>query len=201
MTPTGLRNFRLVLWVLVAVAAIGATALYLFAPPRDPAAPSFGQGSYAVTDQNGAPLDQTMFQGHPSLVFFGYTHCPDVCPTTLAEMASWFESLGDEAKNLRGYFVTVDPERDTPAVLGQYVNWTDGKVTGVTGTPEEMDKMLKAWGVVAEKVPGSNAGDYTMNHTASVFLLNTSGGFEGTIAYGENAGVAMEKIKKLLAKA
>lgn len=199
MSPVALRNFRIVLWALVAVAAIGATAMYLFSPPKVPSA-SFG-GTYALLDQAGQPLDQTMLQGHPSLMFFGYTHCPDVCPTTLAEMASWFETLGPEADKLRAYFVTVDPERDTPDVLGQYVGWTNGRVTGVTGTPGEIDKIVKAWGAVAEKVPGKSPSEYTMNHTASVYLLNAQGQFEGTIAYGENAEVAVDKIRKLLAKA
>lgn len=200
MTPAALRNFRIVLWALVAVAAIGATAMYLFAPPKAPSS-SFGGGTYALVDQAGNPLDQTMLEGHPSLLFFGYTHCPDVCPTTLADMSTWFETLGPQADKLKAYFVTIDPERDTPAVLGDYVGWTNGRVTGVTGNPAEIDKITKAWGVLAEKVPGKTPDEYTMNHTASVYLLNPEGQFEGTIAYGESADVAVDKIRKLLAKA
>ena len=197
MSPAGLARFRLILWGLVVLAALGATALFVFAPPRNPANTGLGGGTYALTDAAGQPVDQTMLTGHPSLLFFGYTHCPDVCPTTMAEMADWFERLGPDAKTLKAYFVTVDPERDTAAVIGDYVGWTDGKVTGITGTPEEIGKIVDAWKVLAEKVPGD--GDaYTMNHTASVFLVNAEGGFEGTIAYGENADTAVAKIRKLV---
>ena len=99
-------------------------------------------------------------------------------------------------KDLKAYFVTVDPERDTPEVIGDYVGWMDGKVTAITGSRQEIDKIIAAWKVLGEKV--GTGDDYTMNHTASVFLVNAQGGFEGTIAYGENADVAVQKIRKLV---
>jgi protein SCO1/2 len=196
MTATALSRFRMILWGLVVLAAIAATALFLFAPPRNPQGVGIGGGTYSLVDGSGAAVDQTMFTGQPSLLFFGYTHCPDVCPTTLAEMATWFEALGPDATNLKAYFVTVDPERDTPEVVGDYVGWMDGKVTAVTGSREEIDKIVSAWKVLGEKV--GEGDDYTMNHTASVFLVNAEGGFEGTIAYGENADIAVQKIRKLM---
>jgi protein SCO1/2 len=152
-----------------------------------------------VLDASGNTLDASMLKGHPSLLFFGYTHCPDVCPTTLAEMAAWFETLGDEGKALKGYFVTVDPERDTPAIIGDYVAGVTDRVTPISGDPAEVLKLVNAWKVTVEKVPG-DSDDYTLNHTASVFLINADGGFEGTIAFGENAESAVGKIRKLLAK-
>lgn len=196
MTSPNLARFRMILWGLVVIAALGATALFLFAPPRNPASTGIGGGTYSLVDGSGAKVDQTMFTGHPSLLFFGYTHCPDVCPTTMAEMAGWFEQLGPDAKNLKAYFVTVDPERDTAEVLGDYVGWLDGKVTAITGTRPEIDKIVGAWKALGEKV--GTGDDYTMNHTASVFLVNAEGGFEGTIAYGENPDVAVQKIRKLI---
>jgi protein SCO1/2 len=111
-------------------------------------------------------------------------------------MATWFEALGPDARSLKAYFVTVDPERDTPEVVGDYVGWMDGKVTAVTGSREEIDKIVGAWKVLGEKV--GEGDDYTVNHTASVFLVNAQGGFEGTIAYGENADIAVQKIRKLV---
>ena len=138
-----------------------------------------------------------MFAGHPSMLFFGYTHCPDVCPTTMAEMANWFETLGPDAKDLKAYFVTVDPERDTPELLGNYVSWVSDRITGITGKREEINKIISAWGVVAEKVPSSD-GSYTMNHTASIFLLDKAGKFTGTIAYQEDTETALEKIRRLI---
>ena len=101
MKAAALSRFRLILWGLVVVAALGATALFVFAPPRGPAATGLGGGTYSLIDGAGAKVDQTMLTGHPSLLFFGYTHCPDVCPTTMAEMADWFQQLGPDAKNLK----------------------------------------------------------------------------------------------------
>ena len=198
MAGASLKQVRIVLWSLVIVAAIGATALFVFAPPRSPQE-GFGGGTYTLVDHRGNAVDQTMLVGHPSIMFFGYTHCPDVCPTTMGEMAAWFEALGDEAKDLRGYFVTVDPERDTPEIVAGYASWVSDNMTGVTGTPEEIGKIVKAWGVTAEKVPGEGE-DYTMNHTASVFLVNSKGEFEGTIAYQEDQDAALAKIRRLIAE-
>ena len=191
----GLARFRIILWVLVVVAAVVATVAFGLKLVKDPSA-SIGGGTYSLVDGRGQPVDQAMLTGHPSLLFFGYTHCPDVCPTTMAEMATWFETLGPAADGVKAYFVTVDPERDTPAVIGDYVGWLDGKVTAVTGSRAEIDKMMTAWRVLGEKV--GTGDDYTMNHTASVFLVNAQGGFEGTIAYGENADTAVAKIRKLM---
>jgi len=201
MNANALSRFRLVLWGLVVIAALGATGLYAYSLMtgrliNDPNTTGFGGGTYSLIDGSGAKVDQTMFTGHPSLLFFGYTHCPDVCPTTMAEMADWFQQLGPDAKTLKAYFVTVDPERDTDSVIGDYVGWMDGKVTAITGSREEIDKIINAWKVLGEKV--GKGDDYTMNHTASVFLVNAEGGFEGTIAYGENADTAVAKIRKLV---
>lgn len=192
-----LKNIRLWLWVAVAVLGLGtgAAALLLRPAPTD----SFGKGAYALVDQDGAAVDQTMFVGQPSALFFGFTHCPDVCPTTLSEMAGWFEALGDEGKALKGYFVSVDPERDTPAVIGDYVHAVSDRIEGITGTPDQIARIVKAWGVTAEKVP-LGADDYTMNHTASVFLIDARGDFQSTIAYGEDTKTAIGKLRNLLAK-
>ena len=195
-----LKTIRRILWGLVAVAmlGVGAGAFWLTNRPVVEAS-GFGGGTYALVDQRGEAVDQTMFQGHPSALFFGFTHCPEVCPTTMAEMSAWFEQLGDEGKDLQAYFVTIDPERDTPAILGDYVSWVSDRITGVTGTPEEIAKIAKAWGVYYAKVPLED-GDYTMDHTASVFLLDDKGQFQGTIAYREDGAVALQKLRNLLAK-
>lgn len=194
-----LKSVRILLWGLVAVVGLGAAGATVFLRQPTETTSTFGQGTYSLLDQNGAAVDQTTFHGHPSVLFFGFTHCPDVCPTTMAEMSAWFEKLGDDGKNLHAYFVTVDPERDTPAVLGDYVSWVSDRITGLTGSQEEIDKIVKAWGVYAAKVPLED-GDYTMDHTASVFLLDSKGAFQGTIAYGENADTAVGKLRNLLAK-
>lgn len=197
-----LRTVRIWLWVAVVAVGLtaGAGALYLRQSQQLAAQlGSFGVAEFDLVDQHGNPVDESIMVGAPTAMFFGFTHCPEVCPTTMAEMASWFEALGPDAKDLRAFFVTVDPERDTPAILGDYVSWVGDRVTGITGKPEEIAKLAKAWGVFFEKVP-LEGGDYTMDHTASVFLLDSAGEFQGTIAYREDTATALGKLRNLLAK-
>jgi len=192
-----LSHIRTVLWTLVAVAALGATGLYVYTTMTRPAqAVALGQGDYELVTATGEAFNRDSLKGRPSMLFFGFTHCPDVCPTSLAEMAVWYEALGDEADDLNAFFVSVDPERDTAEIIGDYVSWT-GRVTGVTGSPDEVAKAAKSWGVYYAKVP-LEGGDYTMDHTASVFLVNANGEFEGTIAYRENSDTALAKLRRLL---
>ena len=192
-----LSHIRTVLWTLVAVAALGATGLYVYTTMTRPAqAVALGQGDYELVTATGEAFNRDSLKGSPSMLFFGFTHCPEVCPTSLAEMTVWYETLGDEADGLNAFFVTVDPERDTAEIIGDYVSWTGG-VTGVTGTLEEVAKAARSWGVYYEKVP-LESGDYTMDHTASVFLVNANGEFEGTIAYRENSDTALAKLRRLL---
>jgi protein SCO1 len=190
-----MRRFRIILWSLVVVAAVAASIVF-FTRPNIVNGP--GGGQFALVDQRGNPVDRSVLLGKPSLLFFGYTHCPDVCPTTMGEMQGWFSALGDQAKTLQGVFVTVDPERDTPQILGDYVSFVSDRIVGLTGPQAEIDKLVKDWGVVAEKVPQDDGG-YLMNHTASVFLVNAKGEFQGTIAYGEDTNAALDKIRRLVA--
>ncbi len=151
---------------------------------------------FTLVDQKGGEITETAFRGHPSAVFFGFTHCPEVCPTTLFEMDGWLKKLGDDGKNVRAYFVSIDPERDTPEVMNGYVGNVSDRITGITGDPEKIAAMAKAFGIYARKVD-TGGGDYTMDHTASVILLDSAGRFEGTIAYGENPDTAYTKLKRL----
>lgn len=187
-------------WLWVAVAALGLTAVTAAFLLREPQANAggFGNGQFDLVDHRGNPIDETIFAGHPSALFFGFTHCPEVCPTTMAEMAAWFEALGEDGKDLKAYFVSVDPERDTPAILGDYVSWVSDRITGITGDPAQVDGLARAWGVYYEKVP-LEGDDYTMDHTASVFLLDRNGQFQGTIAYREDMATALGKLRNLLA--
>jgi protein SCO1 len=186
---------RLVLTTLLALTclAIGwAGYSYLTAKPKGEA---FG-APFALVAQDGSAITEKAFQGHPTLLFFGFTHCPEICPTTLFEMGGWFKALGPEGSNIKAYFVTVDPERDTPEVLKTYVSNVTDRVIGVSGQPDKIAAMLKSFGVYARKVQ-TDDGSYTMDHTASVFLLNSAGDFHGTIAWGENMETALEKLRRL----
>jgi protein SCO1/2 len=153
---------------------------------------------FTLVDQKGDEITEAAFRGSPSAIFFGFTHCPEVCPTTLFELDGWLKQLGDEGKEINAFFVTVDPERDTPEVMGSYVTNVSDRITGVSGEPEKVLAMVKSFGIYWKKVDLEN-GDYTMDHTASVMLLDRAGDFAGTIAYGENPETAIAKLKRLAA--
>ncbi len=152
---------------------------------------------FELVDQSGQTITEQAFRGHPTAVFFGFTHCPEVCPTTLFELDGWLESLGNDGTEIRAFFVSVDPERDTPEVLGKYVSNVSERITGITGAPDKIAEMAKAFGIYSKKVPLDD-GDYTMDHTASVILLDSGGAFFGTISYGESSDTAIAKLKRLV---
>ncbi|MCG8270879.1 SCO family protein [Aquamicrobium sp. NLF2-7] len=153
---------------------------------------------FALTDQKGEPITEAAFRGQPTALFFGFTHCPEVCPTTLFELAGWLNALGDEGKDIRAYFVSVDPERDTPQILNTYIGNFSDRIIGITGEPAKVFDMAKSFGIYWKKVPTED-GDYTLDHTASILLLNSQGDFFGTIAYGESPDTAKAKLKRLAA--
>ncbi len=154
---------------------------------------------FELVDQKGEPITEAAFRGHPSAVFFGFTHCPEVCPTTLFEMDGWLKKLGDDGKDVRAYFVSVDPERDKTEVMDAYVGNVSDRITGITGEPDKIHAMAKDFGIYWRKVDLED-GDYTMDHTASVILLDSDGRFAGTIAYGENPESALTKLRRLAAE-
>ncbi len=151
---------------------------------------------FALVDQKGADISEAAFRDHPSAVFFGFTHCPEVCPTTLFELDGWLKQLDDEGKDIGAYFVSIDPERDTAQAMDTYVGNISQRVRGITGDPERIAAMAKAFGIYMRKVPLAD-GDYTMDHTASILLLDRKGRFFGTIAYGESQDTAIAKLKRL----
>jgi protein SCO1/2 len=191
------RRFAATAVALTLVVGAGAIGYATFLmTPKVRAAGSFG-AAFTLTDDRGESITEKALSGHPSLVYFGYTHCPDVCPTTLYDMAGWFKTLGPQADGLKAYFFTVDPERDTPEIMHSYTgNFTD-RIIGITGDPGEMQKAIKGWRIYAKKVPSPDGG-YTMDHTASVLLVDADGNLRGTIAYQENTDVALQKIRNLL---
>jgi protein SCO1/2 len=204
-----MRGLRLTLWIAVALAlfVLGALTVGVFSSrPGFLLAGSGGAiapgvplgGAFRLVDQQGQPVTEQVFRDKPSAVFFGFTHCPDVCPTTLMEAAGWIEALGPDADKLRFVFVTVDPERDTPAVMKDYLSAFSDRIVGVTGEPEAARAMVKDYKVYSRKV-ALEGGDYSMDHTASVLLLDANGALVGTIATGEGEEAAMAKLKRLVA--
>jgi protein SCO1/2 len=144
--------------------------------PTSAVAPSAVGGAFKLTDQTGATVTDADLKGKPFLVFFGFTHCPDVCPTTLFEVSEVLRALGPKADGMRALFVTVDPERDTPAVMKDYLSSFDKHLIGLSGSTEAIEQIKKAYRVYSRKVPTKD-GDYTMDHTALVYLMNKDGQF------------------------
>jgi protein SCO1/2 len=133
-------------------------------------------GPFKLTNQDGQVVTDQDLKGHPFLVFFGFTHCPDVCPTTLFEVSEILRALGPDANRTRALFITVDPERDTPAVMKDYLSSFDPHLSGLTGDPEEIAAVAKAYRVYFKRVP-LEQGEYTMDHTAIVYLMDKTGRF------------------------
>jgi protein SCO1/2 len=133
-------------------------------------------GPFRLEDQNGKPVSDADMKGRPFLVFFGFTHCPDICPTTLFDMSQMLHALGPDADRTGALFITVDPERDTPAVLKDYLSNFDPHLRGLTGNQDAINAAIKDYRVYAKKVPLQN-GDYTMDHTAIVYLMDKDGNF------------------------
>lgn len=194
-TSLTFARFRMILWGLIVLVALGATALFFFRPPASPLAVT-GK-PFALQTTTGETFTQADLRGKPSLVFFGYTSCPDVCPATLAETVAWKQELGLSNDDLRTIFVTVDPERDTKEMLAQYLGGFDPEVIGLVGTPEQTEAAKASFAVMSEKVDSGDES-YLVNHTASVFMIDEDGSFEGTIAYGEAKATAVAKIKRLI---
>lgn len=197
-----MRTANIIRWGLTGAAVVALVAwgtfTYILPMFEETAVDQMGRGDYALTTTEGAPFTAASLQGAPSAVFFGFTHCPEVCPTTLGEVYGWKEDLADQGKDIRVFFVTVDPERDTQDVLGEYVGWVPG-VTGVTGDPAEIEKAIKSFYIYAAKVPLDDGG-YTMDHSASVLLFDEDGTYQESISYREDPEIALRKIERVMAQ-
>lgn len=157
-------------------------------------------GDFKLVNQDGQAVDQTMLNGKWSLVFFGFTYCPEFCPTTLAELAVVQQRLGDKANDLQIVFVSVDPQRDTPQALKDYLS-SDGfpkGTIGLTGTPEQVATAAKAYRAFYEKV--GKGQDYTMNHSLTVYLMGPDGKFRTAVAYGMGPDKSTKIIEDAIAR-
>lgn len=183
---------------LCVFAAIGiGLAVFLTGNGQPGTQPSAVGGPFTMTsDNDGRTVTDADFKGQPFLVFFGYTHCPDVCPTELAQIAQVMKVLGPDTK-IKVLFVTVDPERDTPKVMKDYVANFDPRIIALSGTEEQTRAMEKAYRVYAKKVPAKN-GDYAMDHTAIVYVMDKDGRFVSALNLDRPAKVAADELKKYL---
>ena len=189
-----LRLIRWVAWTLVAF--LSAAALYVLMAPESRKGATIG-GPFTLTAMTGARIDVGQAEKNkPYAVFFGFTHCPDICPTSMFEMSQTLKTLGDKAKNFHVYFISVDPERDTPEQLKLYLSAFDPRLIGMTGTVEEVAAVAKAHRAFYRKVPTPSG--YTMDHTATIFLFDRSGEFFGTLAASDPEPARLSKMERLL---
>jgi protein SCO1/2 len=153
---------------------------------------------FALTDHTGKPRTLADYKGKVVVVFFGYTQCPDVCPTTMAEMASVMQKLGPLADQVQVLFITLDPERDTQQLLAQYVPAFDKRFIGLRGTPEQTAKSAKDFKVFYSKVPGTEPGSYTIDHTAGSYVFDRDGRLRLFIRHGQGPDPIVHDLRQLL---
>ncbi|HWD60195.1 MAG TPA: SCO family protein [Stellaceae bacterium] len=154
-------------------------------------------GKFTLVDQNGKAFTEADLKGKWSLVFFGYTHCPDVCPTTLNDLSLALDQLGDRKKNVSIVFISVDPDRDTPAVLKSYVGSFDGPIEALTGPPDAVAQAAKDYRVYYAKHPRADGG-YDMDHSALIYIMDPKGRFTATLTPDDSSDDMAERLKKLV---
>ena len=200
-------SLRLALIVLAGLMVGAAAALAIFPEARarllPASAPSVGRalvgGPFNLTDQTGKRVSDKDFRGRYTLVFFGFTNCPDVCPSALQVMAAALDKLGPEAQKITPVFITVDPERDSPAQLASYLKSFHPRLVGLTGTPAEIEAVTKAYRVYVKKVadPRSGAG-YTFDHSAIIYLMGPDGAYLAHFTHATSVDAMAERLAKLL---
>jgi len=197
-----MRQARVLLWLLVALALGGFAYLLLRTPPQPvtqagPATAAIG-GPFTLVGSDGRPFQSSRLDGKPYAIFFGFTHCPDVCPTALQRLVRLRKELGrgDGAFNI--VFVSVDPERDGPKEVGAYEQAFGGPVIGLTGSPAQIEQVKKQYGIFSRKVD-DGGGHYMVDHTSTVLLFGRDGNFVATIATDEQDGPALDKLRRITA--
>ena len=157
---------------------------------------SYTGSSFTLTDVNNNPITEKSFQGPATALFFGFTHCPDICPMTLNKLNIISEQLKKENKSLKVFFISIDPERDTPEVMRDYLSYFGDQFIGITGEPEKIFKLSQSWSIVSQKIFSEN-GEYTVNHSSPVILLK-DGKYVATIRQQDDIKKSLKKIKKYL---
>ncbi|MGB0481313.1 MAG: SCO family protein [Alphaproteobacteria bacterium] len=193
-------TWRRALWLgtLLAVVAVGVAGFLIYRNTQIQASspPTLG-APFSLIDSDGQPITEAAFAGRPTALFFGFTHCPEICPVSLFEVSTLMDELGAEKRDLQAFFISVDPERDTPELMGSFIAPFRDNIRGITGPLPDIEALAGSWGVYIKKVPLDD-GDYTVDHTASVILVDRKGRFRGTIAYRENHQTALDKLRLLV---
>ncbi len=171
--------------------------LWMLGGLRGVTAPAAIGGPFRLTDQAGQTVTEKNLQGKPTLIFFGFTHCPDVCPTSLFEISEVLRAMGKDADRVNAWFISVDPERDTSAAMKDYLSSFDPHLKGLTGDPDAVAKVISGFRVYARKVPLKD-GDYTMDHTALIYLMDRDGKFVAPFNLKRTPEQAAEDLKHYL---
>jgi protein SCO1/2 len=193
-----MRRFTLIAAGLVLVVLAFAAYTYATRGPT-PAAESNIQmgGPFQLVDQNGHAVSNRDLLGKPTVMFFGFTYCPDVCPTTLTDMSAWLKALGPDADKLNMVYVTIDPERDTPARLKSYLTAFDPRIRGLTGSPAAIAQAAHDYDVYYQKVP-LQGGEYTMDHSTLIYLMDAKGHMTELVQYGTPRDQVVASLKRLV---
>jgi protein SCO1 len=194
-------------WVITATAGVAgfaivalAIAIAVIGHPIGQAGVASVGGPFTLVDDTGAPVSDKTLAGKPYAIYFGYTYCPEVCPTTLFDLSRWIKKLGPDADKLNYVFVTVDPERDTPKLMHAYLASFDKRIRGFSGTPAQIAKIASEYRVYYKKVPTSD-GSYLMDHSSLIYLMDADERFDAVIPYQENDASALAKLKNLASQA
>ena len=182
--------------LVIGFAGVGLGSFLTISKQAGAPVPSIG-GPFWLASSNGGEVTDADFKGHPFLVFFGYTHCPDVCPTELFQLSQMLKAAGPD-KPLKVLFITVDPERDTAPVLKQYLSSFDSRIVGLTGTPAQIAAVEKEYRVYARKAPSANGKDYAMDHTAIIYLMDKQGQFVSAFDVQRPPQVAAQDLEAYL---
>lgn len=192
------RSARILVILAAFVAgAFALTAGVMVLVPRDVTRPSSVGGPFELVNQDGKTVTDADFRGKPFLVFFGFTHCPDICPTTLFEVSEVLNRLGTDAEKVNAIFVTVDPERDTPEKLKLYLSSFHPRLSALSGSPAQTEAIKKAYFVYAKRVP-LEGGGYTMDHTSVVYLMDKQGKFVAPFNLKRDADAAAADLRRRL---
>ena len=197
-----LKHIRLALWLLVALLA-GFALLYLVGPEPEAALDEpvdYGDtvgGAFSLTAPDGSTVTDQTLKGQPFAIFFGFTRCPDVCPTTLSRLAQLRKRMGEDGEKFQIVFVSVDPGYDSPEDIGRYVDLFGTPIIGLTGSDDAIAEVADAYHAFYEKVP-VEGGDYTIDHTAAVYLMGADGKLQSIIDYHESPAASLAKLERLI---
>ncbi|HYE50875.1 MAG TPA: SCO family protein [Azospirillaceae bacterium] len=202
--PKG-RLFRIAVACVLGLAFAAAIAWWSVEQEKRAASPMASMvpavdigGSFSMVDHTGKPVTEADYAGKYKLMFFGYTFCPDICPTELQVVAQALDQLGGDAAQVQALFVTIDPERDTPAQMAEYVGLFHPAITGLTGTPEQVAAMAKSWRVYAAKAPGGDPDAYIMDHSTYTYLMAPDGTLVTVFARGTGPEEMVRAVRQAM---